>query len=225
MKQAYPLAILAFVVLCAPAKSQAQATGHIIRRPDPAELSSRAIPAGEQARDTMNRYAICLVRSRYLAMRSALSKTSPVEVDVALRKIVHRDCLAEGSLRMPAALLRGASYRALYLRDFGPNSPVVPAGVEGSSEAAGSTVGDPLSTFAHCVLTQNPDAARAFVLSSPATPAEGEALAALTPALGNCIAPGDKVRFSRSVLQGALSEALYKRVSAAASANKTPGSN
>ena len=61
---------------------------------------------------------------------------------------------------------------------------------------------------------------RAFVMAIPATAAEQSALAAVGPALSQCIAPGNQIHFTRAVLQGAVAEAAYRQAKLAIPVNK-----
>ena len=62
-------------------------------------------------------------------------------------------------------------------------------------------------------------AVRAAVNSS----GEGIAYAALGSAFNNCVAEGNTIRFSRSLLEAILSEALYRRVTGLAPTNAAAG--
>ncbi|MBO9623082.1 MAG: hypothetical protein J7500_10265 [Sphingomonas sp.] len=206
----YGIAMLfgACLVLGAPA-AQAQQTGHIIAD-HAAEVSTRDVSAADQARDTMNRYGICVVRMKSVAVKRALSKPSDEAIDAALAKIAISECLGSGELTMSRPLFRGAVYRALYIRDFGQVSQA-PAAV---AEPAVTTSANLLQSFGDCVVVADPDDARALVLATAATQTERSAIARLGPALGSCVAPKNQMRFSRAVLQGVLAEALYKRAAA-----------
>lgn len=188
----------------APASVGAQAL------PNPAaRVSTRDISAGAQARDTMNRYAECIVKLRAAPVRRALSQPTEGAVYAELTKLAQGECLANGQLRMGPGLFRGAIYRALYIRDFGPDG-ALPA-----SDVTLAAPEQPMQVFGNCVASLDPAETRAFVLAKPATPEEDEAVGKLGASFERCLAGGD-VRFSKSVLQGALAEALYKRSAAAA---------
>lgn len=175
---------------------------------DPAaRLSTRDVSAAAQARDTMNRYAECVVKTRAAAVRRALSTETP---DAELARLASDDCLASGQLQMGTSLFRGALYRALYLRDFGRDAEL-PAG-----EATPAASTNPLLLFGDCVARLDPAQTQAFVVAMPATPGEDEAVAALGASFERCVVAGDRIGFSKTVLQGALAEALYKRSAAAA---------
>ena len=84
-----------------------------------ARMSERNIPEADRARQTMNDYASCLVNTRLNGVRKALGAGSDEEVGGAISRLAGPDRLDAGTSRMPAGSLRGAGYRALYIRDFG----------------------------------------------------------------------------------------------------------
>ena len=200
--------ILSLAAACAlvPAAAAAQS---IISDPA-AALSTRDISPAAQARDSMNRYAECIVKTHTTAVRRALSETAPAAVTIALANLADRDCLRDGELQMGTSLFRGALYRALYLRDFGTDAALPP------SDLALEPSSNPLLEFGNCVAAFDPAQTQAFVVSKPATTAETEAITKLGASFGRCVAPGNQAQFSRTVLQGALAEALYKRSAAIA---------
>lgn len=197
-------AAVTMAVALAATPASALQLGSIIR--DPAAVpSERDVSASDRARQTMNDYGVCLVKSRAIAVRRALAMPAG-DTDAALRKLAIADCLSAGELRMPAALMRGAVYRALYLQDFGSKAPA-PA-------TSATPTGDPLQDFGACVNTVDPVHVRELVMATPATTVERTAIAALAPALGSCVAPGNNVRFSRATLQAVLAEAAYRQAGA-----------
>lgn len=200
--------ILSLVAACALVPAGAAAQSII---PDPAAaLSTRDISPAAQARDSMNRYAECIVRTHASAVREALSETSEAAVTTALARLADRDCLLTGELQMGTSLFRGALYRALYLRDFGADADLPP------TDFALESSPNPLLEFGNCVAVLDPAQTRAFVVARPATSAETDAVTKLAASFGRCMAPGNQAQFSKTVLQGALAEALYKRSAAAA---------
>lgn len=192
------------IAIASAASATPQAIGSIFRDPA-ADPSVRDVSEEDRARQTMNSYAACLVRTRSVKVSRALARPT-AEVQSALAGLADSSCLNDGKLKMSGDLLRGALYRALYLRDFARTAPVsdaAPGAVPASS--------DVLQQFGYCVDQADPLNARAFVASVPATGAERAALQGLGPALSRCVAPGNNVRFSRSTLQGVLAEAAYRR--------------
>ncbi|HEY6815143.1 MAG TPA: hypothetical protein VI168_06355 [Croceibacterium sp.] len=175
-----------------------------------AAVSTRDISASAQARDTMNRFAECIVTERTAAVRRALAEPTHGAVTIGLAKLASDDCIMGGELQMGTALFRGAIYRAMYMRDFGADAPLPPG------ELMVGASSDPVLVFGDCVATLDPAETRAFVMARPATSVENEAVAKLSASFGRCLAPGNEARFSKTVLQGALAEALYRRSVASA---------
>jgi hypothetical protein len=172
-----------------------------------ANLSGRDISPGEQARDTMNRFAICVVKARPTMVQRALAETSQARKILALSNVAKSECLAGGFLRMDPPIFEGALYRALYLREFGDNL----AAVRALSEGPAAEFPDARLTFADCVVRTDPAAAHALLASAPVTAEEQAALAALGAAFAACVPADQQLQFSPGYLQAVLAQAIYKR--------------
>jgi hypothetical protein len=195
------LGMLVVAIAAAPPLA-AQQTGSIL--PDPtARPSERDISAADRARQTVNDYGMCIVKTKLVAVRKALAQPDEA-VSGALARLAGNDCLMRGELRMSPMLMRGAVYRALYIRAFGRSAPQPP------KTDVVSTSTDPLRVFGQCVNRLDPANVRALVLAVPATSTEAAALQALTPIFSRCVAPGQNIRFSRAVVQSALAESAYR---------------
>jgi len=107
----------------------------------------------------------------------------------------------------------------MYIRDFGADAALPPG------ELMVGASPDPVLVFGDCVATLDPAETRAFVLARPATAAENEAVAKLGASFGRCLAPGNEAKFSKTVLQGALAEALYRRSAASAASAELAETN
>jgi hypothetical protein len=175
-----------------------------------ANVSTRDISPADRARDTMNRYAICLVDVRRRAVKHALAKIDLQERQTALQRIAASKCLYGGDMQMPEPVFRGALYRALYLEEYG-----VPPAAAADVPAAADDAADPLQAFGDCVAARKPEAVHALVVAKVATTEENAALSELAPLFGDCAPPRAQIEFSRSMLQATLAEALYKRAVAA----------
>ena len=182
-------------------------TGSLLNDPA-AAITSRNIADADKAHQAMNDYAVCLVKTNPIGVRKAVRNGSDAEVGAALGRLSTDSCLMDGMLRMPQTLLRGAVYRALYLRDFIRAPAIV------SSVKPDGVDDDPLRAFGFCVNTLDGVNTRTFVMATPATSVEKAALSALTPALSRCVSPNNRIRFTRAVLQGTLAEAAYRQASA-----------
>lgn len=207
-----PLAGLACAACMVPGSSAAYAQRA-------ANLSTRDIPPAEQARDTMNRFAACVVKARPTMVQRALAAPAGAERFTALNEVVKRECLADGMLRMDPRLFEGGLYRALYLREFGRSSDAAVASAVGEAIASDN----PLLTFGDCVARAAPAATHAFLSAEPSTSQERAALAELGPVFGACIPATEQIAFTPAALQAVLAQALYKRVAARAAEQEVAG--
>lgn len=220
--QFYPLvAICAFGSTSSQAGLPGKPTG-----PKPAELPNRRMNDNDKARQVMNDFAVCMVKLSPKVSEAALERQPFAASFKALDQLVNSDCINVGALQMPAALLRGAMFRALYLRDFRKAAPAgerpainyfAHAGVTAAEQGLAS-----LRAFSSCVSHANPKASRALVLANVATPAEAQAIDKLRPNLADCLKDGT-FKLSRGTLQGLIAETLYREAPRVASVQQ--GSN
>lgn len=181
------------------------------------------------ARRTMRAFATCVVhiareghrpRARLVAFLS--SSPTSAEGGSAAQDLMIPQCLNHGArvpewyveqLRLSPQLLRGQFFRTLYLDQQRSRSVVrirreeIKAGFA-LPQADGLA---PLQRFGDCVVSGNPAGAAAAIRQDPGSTGETVAYRALSEALSRCVQGGDTLRFSRSVLEGVLAEALYKQ--------------
>ena len=181
----------------------------------------------DDARATMRVYLDCIVKG---ARRGAahgklvafLSQSAEGEQGrAAASTLAEPDCLSMAAtaftyvskLRFPAPLLRGEAFRALYLAE--PTQPGRAAVQPGEIAAGWSTAPEdpatPMRNFGDCVVAIDRVQADAAIRADVAGAAETAAYRALGPAFARCVSANSTLRFSRAVLEGVLSEALYRQ--------------
>ena len=69
---------------------------------------------------------------------------------------------------------------------------------------------DVASQFGECVVRSNPLGARELLRTEPETAAESAAFGSLSGALGDCLAAGEKLTFSKQVLRGTVAINYYR---------------
>ena len=178
----------------------------------------------DRARIWLERYAACVVKRDPKRVAEALD--AEITRDVAIGKFVQGNfdaCLSSGGgadqLAMSPGVMRGALYAdrvTSMVRNLTPEmlppeplSLPLPATVDAATQARIATV-----RFGECVMRRNPQGALAFVAAAAAKAGETNALKTLTPFLGECVDAGVKVELSRSGLEAALAEAIYRTVRA-----------
>jgi hypothetical protein len=128
-----------------------------------------------------------------------------------------RSCLARNhhddrgvSLQFPRDVLKGQIYRAIVLDGWGieRRRDLMPQ-LQRIADLEREAATNPLGTFGVCVARLDPDNARLAIGSMTAGDDEAAAYAALAPALSQCVSPGTQIRFSKQILEGALSEGLF----------------
>jgi hypothetical protein len=190
----------------------------------PATKGAAARRAANEAHETLRTFASCLVRgagtSRERADLVAFLQT-PLDnpaVHARTDKILRENCIygtgADSTLlRFSPELLRGAIFRQLYL-DRTDSSPaavsradVLPAALlEGDLSLSGN------QRFGACIVAADAQAAESFVRAKVASAPQEAALRSVMAAMSGCLTQGLTLEMSRAILDGVLSEALYRRV-------------
>jgi hypothetical protein len=131
-----------------------------------------------------------------------------VQIQSCLARTHHDD--RGVSLQFPRDVLKGQIYRAIVLDGWGieRRRDLMPE-LQRIADLERDVTTSPLSAFGVCVARLDPANARRAIGSMTAGDDEAAAYAALAPALAQCVAPGNEVRFTKQVLEGALSEGLF----------------
>jgi len=201
-----------------------KSTGSRIGRVAPATPPDNTRMADEdRALQTTFEYARCLVQTDEKTFRPLLSLEPKVLSEDQRDALSQPACLRYGELRMPQPILRGAIFRAFYLKDWSRR----PAGEFGEpidyfkfidQQDKGQFMAAAMLDFASCVIRADPANGRLFVSGIPGEPQFENALQQLVPQLGPCLPAGLEVRFSKSNLSAYFAEALYWETSIAAEA-------
>ena len=193
-------------------------TGSLIRRAPMARLSDRpGLSDADRGRAVAADYAFCLLRRHDRDVRAFAETPFMTEASIkAIQSLSNPDCLYNAKITMPYALIRGAIFRALYVKDYGKTDLMV--GDE-APDYSGS-VGDPslainatplmLLDFAGCVIRKDAASVKKVLLAEAGSDAEKNAFTALAPAFGPCLPQHKTVQFSKASLGAVLSEAMYR---------------
>lgn len=176
-----------------------------------------------EAERTMQLYSDCMVgRRQYQAQIAEFLRTSPESSQFGERggKLVEPTCMprsvARAQMRMAPAIFRPALYSALYRAEF----KRAPADVSNRVRLDYAAELEPgaavpanyayLREVGDCTSRAKPAEVRALLLTRIGGDDEKRALAALMPAVQQCVPEGAELRFSRTILRGTLAEGLYK---------------
>lgn len=171
------------------------------------------------AQKTMLEFAKCSIRMTPRRDLEALDLPFPSRTaGVAMNKLWHSKCLRGNvsTLRLPKIEGRSAIYAALYVKDFGAESPI-PEGqalIEYPISEAGSDKDEDgyrqSVLFGDCAARAAPHAARNLLLAEVASANEDAAIAEFSPFLGACVPDGSVLKISKSMLRFAIAEPLYR---------------
>lgn len=203
-------------------------TGSRTARPAPAAINdSPAMKPEERARATMLAYTTCLVRRHAPGVRRALALAENTgAAQKALLDLADTDCLADGQLRMSLPLFRGGLFVALYQQDLpqartGLGAKPLDFSGDVQADGAGAQTYLALHDFCDCVTRSDPADVRALVLTPVAAPEEAAAFASLSPHMNACLPTGERLTFTKSILDALFAEALHREALAAAKAARS----
>lgn len=186
-----------------------------------------SVADADNARTTLRFYADCLadahIDRRRAARVAAFLRVSPLAGD--LRSVVaplyDPNCLFGRTLKndqyvsllkIKPLLLRGALFRSLYRNRFGSSTkPTLVAIMPEPAPWRLSNDGGftQLQQFGECVVRLNPEHSHGFVFVAAGSKSEAAELAALGPTLAACVAPGSTIKFSKSMMESLLAEAMF----------------
>jgi hypothetical protein len=233
-KPVFALSVAGLVALPALASAQSQMgatseTGTLITR----RLAQVRGETTLEARKTLREFATCAAAGHPGIVEAAIDDA--VDTKSYRRKLIdvsNEDCFSSGEMQMPAELLRGALFEAMYLREFGdaPNPDLTSAASydysapysKPLSEEAQNTVG--LAIVGDCVTRTASEKVHALLASVPGSPAEDRGFAEVAKILPGCVPPNKTFRFSRSVVRGSVAEALLRLSRSAQAAGKASAS-
>jgi hypothetical protein len=219
MKKAGILIAAVLVSALASVPALAQESGTLITNRS-AEIDGRGPDA---ARRTMEVFMACLV-SRYTGRAVALAGL-PIDSPQYQRTVRNMydsagdECLAgAGRLSFSENLFRGGLFQALYEREFRGGGPTDFSAVAstGYRQLYPDKLSGPARTalaleqFGECVSRADAAGVQAFLRQHPGSAGEDQAIAALRPNFAACIPQDQTIRFSPSVLKGALAEGIYR---------------
>lgn len=209
--------IILATLLSSTTAALAQETGSLITR-KPAQIDSRS---KDTTRKTLEIFSTCVLERSYgRAVKIVDMRVDTPDYAKQMKSISsgYDDCLSGGDFIIGDELFRGGLFRALYMREFKLDGPITfdPKILTGYrdrypepySDAARSSIA--LVQFAECVTRVDGANVRLLVGSVASSSVETAAIQALAPKLGPCIAQGNQIRFSKSVLKGALAEGIYR---------------
>jgi hypothetical protein len=181
--------------------------------------------ASDSARTSMRSLASCLVSKTRLAgprtkMISFLrvSPFSPEAItlgqDLANPSCMPRKSTILGdiqSIRFQPELLRGQIFRAMYLQSkMHPKIGIDPDRIDESWSLDDSDPATRLQKLGDCAIAKDAVGADALVRMKAGSAEETDSYRLFNPVLNSCVEESEEIRFSRAILEGVLSEALYK---------------
>ena len=197
------------------------------------ELSDSA-----EARSTMRRTISCIVdndmkyrrgRGLFAVMEGRLGDEAFAELRAQLDNclfVVSHEGRSVRRVQFTSTLLKGQIFRAIVLQDWGIDGreELLPE-FRRIASAPQEPAANPIGVFGTCVAKLDPENARKAIGSRTAHDEEAAAYAALAPFMAQCVSPGNRIAFSKQVLEGALAEGLFMVTFSGPSTSSVAGGN
>lgn len=188
--------------------------------------------AARESQAALDRYADCLVGkvrlrpaltsfTRAIPGSAAMNELAKSTMDSACAtKAVSGGASVQLNIRQDT--MRQALFGALYRREFGAASPVIPAEPAALSLAAefDGSIAELSPEFrgyralGDCIVRADPAGSRAWVMAPFNTPAAKAAQGPVVQALGGCLTAAQTVAIAPFTLRGIVAEALYRLTAA-----------
>lgn len=191
--------------------------GSRIRHPKRAQIPSTGHTKEEKGRIALHQFARCTFAKSPTKTLAAL-ELLPGKDGRQLAALASDDCLSDGSMKFSSNLFRGALYGELYRQHEADRSrrwsyPITPLdfstrpgpGASSSVEANFVMLG-----ITDCLYAADPESVREIVLNEPTSHQQDAAFAKLIPQLGSCIPAGVKLVLTRTFIESAFGEYLYR---------------
>jgi hypothetical protein len=132
-------------------------------------------------------------------------------LDTCLTKHSHAD-YGVPQMRFTSELMRGQIFRALYVSGYGSSKRKdLLLRFQSLTELPKSYAYYAIREFGTCVVSRDADNSRRVTSRPTAGLEEKQGYAGLAVAFSECVAPGNTVEFSKTIIEGAVSEALFMK--------------
>ncbi|MBB5986225.1 hypothetical protein [Sphingobium lignivorans] len=211
--------VAAFLASPALAQAKEPKTGSLVPSTPSGSVPDRLGLTDEtRGRMAVESFAECLVAKRADEVKAYVRLKHGSEGIKKLGQLIEKNssCLAYGTTRIHQNTLRGAVFRALYLKENGRDKLALSGKVFPFAEHVDDAQSESgkvyltLMEFGSCVVRSDPEAAKDFLLAEPDSAAETKALGALSSKFGSCFPQGPQATLSKSVLSAVLAEAAYR---------------
>ena len=215
MNRIFACIALSMMPLAASARSQTEMeTGSNIPIPKRARIPDDVKGDANRGRIVAAEFARCTIARNPNGVARAID-LPPVSAGNALAALATSECLDSGQITIPRRLMRGAIFVELYRvraakkvdiavpRPLDLSNAILPEFQQDRMQYALLYLGD-------CVIKRDVQDARDVVLLPTASKAQDASFKKLIPNLGPCLMQGQKVAFSKPIIEGVLAEVLYR---------------
>ena len=207
----------AFMLVAAGSGPKEAGIGSLIPQAAAVDIADHGYKPEQRGRLAMAHFSRCLFGRAPRRVSNNLQL--PIGNSLAtIGRLADPDCLASGELRFQFILMRGYLFGEMFrVHEAGarkkwvyPITPLDLRNVPPDSEARQVRVNFSLLTMAHCLYLRDPGSVRDIILNEPASPAQKLAYHSLIPKLGACVPKDSTFELSRSAIESAFGEYLYR---------------
>ena len=210
-------AVAAITLAGAGPRTREAEIGSLITRPAAVEIADHGYTPEQRGRVAMAQYARCKFGrtprrvSEYLQLPTAESLAN-------VHRLATEDCLVSGELKFQSSQMRGYLFGEMYRLHEGmppqdwkyPITPLDLVNSPADDAQRDLRVNFMLLTMTDCLHKADPALVRDVVLNAPASIKQKAAYRSLIPKLSACVPKGMNFELSRSVIESAFGEYLYR---------------
>ena len=211
------IVVAAFTLVAAGSRPREAELGSLITRPAAVEIADHGYTAEQRGRVAMAQYARCKF-GRTPRRVSENLQLPTADSMASVHKLATVDCLVSGEMKFQPSQMRGYLFGEMYrLHEARPPQswtyPITPLDLTNTPSADAPRdvrVNFMLLTMTHCLYLADPSVVRSIITNAPASPEQKAAYRILIPKLGSCVPKDMTFELSRSVIESAFGEYLYR---------------
>ena len=207
----------AFTLVAAGSRPREAELGSLITRPAAVEIADHGYTAEQRGRVAMAQYARCKFGRTPRRVSDNLQLPA-AESMASVHRLATVDCLVSGEMSFQSSQMRGYLFGEMYrLHEAMPRQnwtyPIAPldlASTPPENAPREVRVNFMLLKMTHCLYLADPAVVRSIIMNAPASLEQKAAYRILIPKLGACVPKDMKFELSRSVIESAFGEYLYR---------------
>ena len=209
--------VAAFSLVAAGPRPMEAEAGSLIPRASAVDIADHGYNPEQRGRVAMAQYARCKFGREPHRVSDAL-QLATADSFVRVNRLATDDCLVSGELTFIRSQFRGYLFGEMYRRHEAlpkrswayPVQALDLTTIPADSAPPEVRLNFVMLAITHCLFVTDPETVRSIVINEPASPAQKLAYRRLIPKLGTCVPKDSKLELSRSAIESAFGEYLYR---------------